>query len=171
MEFQEERPSQGTTGIIINSYHLTNISSFTFLTSWTRQALRRKDVTHSCPFLITNAKCSLLICLVSTHLQPNWTRRSRESSGTFISFLAEQTLLASGTGLTICTLKRSPSTDTEVETQSPDSRMKSMLKTYSWTGCSDRSLRASRTRWTLRKKPKQIFTLLIFKLLHKIRMR
>lgn len=151
MEFQEERLSQRITRIIINSYHLTNISSFTFLTSWTRQALRRIDATHSCPFLITNAKCSLLTCLGSTHLQPNWTRRSRESSGAFISFLAEQTLLASGTGLTICTLKRSPSTDAEVETQSPDSRMQSMLKTYSWTGCSNRSLRASRTRWTLRK--------------------
>lgn len=139
------------TQIIINSYHLTNISSFTFLPSWTGQALRRIDATHSSSFLITNTKCSLLICLRSTHLQPNWTRRSRESSGAFISFLAEQTLLASGTGLTIRTLKRSPSTDTEVETQSPDSRMQSMLKTYSWTGCSDRSLRPSRTRRTLRK--------------------
>lgn len=52
--------------------------------------------------------------LASTHLQTNWTRRSRESSGSFVSFLAEETLLASGTGLTISTLKRWQSKDTSV---------------------------------------------------------
>lgn len=103
-----KRPSRS------NSYHLTNISSFTLLTSWTRQALRRIHTTSSCPLLITNTK-SLWISLDSTHLQTNWTRRSRESSGSFVSFLAEKTLLASGTGLTISTLKRWQSKDTSVK--------------------------------------------------------
>lgn len=40
----------------------------------------------------------------SPHLQPNWTWRSGESSRSFVSLLSKQTLLTSGTGLTICTL-------------------------------------------------------------------
>lgn len=95
----------------------------------------------------------------SPHLQPNWAWRSRESPGSFVSLLAEQTLLTSGTRLTICTLKRSQSGDTSVggtvgltdtadEIQN-DLNTQYRLNTYSRTRCSNRSLRAGRTRWTL----------------------
>lgn len=68
-------------------------------------------LTHVFSWLQTQSAV-FFISLGSTHLQPNWTRRSREPSGSFISFLAKQALLASGTWLTIRTLERSPSRDT-----------------------------------------------------------
>lgn len=43
--------------------------------------------------------------LSATYLQTNWTRRSQETPWAFITFLAKETLLPSGTRFTISTLK------------------------------------------------------------------
>lgn len=117
--------------------------------------------TEGLIILFVNDKCKLWsdVILCSPHLQPNWAWRSRESPGSFVSLLAEQTLLTSGTRLTICTLKRSQSGDTSVGgtvglTDTVDDIQNDLstqyrLNTYSRTRCSNRSLRAGRTRWTL----------------------
>lgn len=102
-------------------------------------------------------------CVVqcSPHLQPDWAWRSRETPRSFISLLAKQTLLTSGTRLTICTLKRSQQEitglvvlcliDTADEVLN-DLSAQCRLDTYSRTRCSNRSLRTSRTRWTLQER-------------------
>lgn len=89
------------------------------------------------------------------HLQPDWAWRSGESSGPFISLLSKQTLLTSGTGLTICSLKKNHA---EPDNCSIHQRPRhhngrsteATCDTYGWTRCSDGSLRASGTWWALR---------------------
>lgn len=89
------------------AHHLTNVSSFTFLTRRSRQALDRKQ--EKLNILFGHDRCKLVVKCYSccpAYLQTNWAWRSGESSGSFVSLLAKQALLTSGTRLTICTLKR-----------------------------------------------------------------
>lgn len=96
-------------------------------------------------------------CCCGPYLQPDWARRSRESSRSFISLLTKQTLLTSGTGLTICTLGnnreiKSVSGTVGIQMKQMRHRLTCKVDTYSGTGCSYRSLRASGTRWTLQRR-------------------
>lgn len=97
------------------AHHLTNVSSFTFLTRRSRQALDGKQ--EKLNMLFGHDRCRFVVkCYFCcpAHLQTNWAWRSGESSGSFVSLLAEQTLLTSGTRLTICALKRDHSQERQM---------------------------------------------------------
>lgn len=95
------------------AHHLTNVSSFTFLTRRSRQALDKKQ--EKLNILFGHDRCKLVVySCCPAHLQTNWAWRSGESSGSFVSLLAKQTLLTSGTRLTICALKRDHSQERQM---------------------------------------------------------